>query len=179
MAKQMSLRQIKAYDKLNAGRHEAGHVTYLEANGITVSAWLFKNPDPPKTVAESLQRKFWLGKTFVVPRELARLSKLKKAAFGLAGGLAQNEEDSDADTVMDCWEDFDFSQTDLSFVPHDWKESRSSRKLVLAAIEEAVSVLSRNATLLKEITDKLVREESYEKHELPLEAMILLSAQRF
>lgn len=170
MAKRMSLPQIRAYDKRRAGRHEAGHLAYGKAKGMPVSARLWKNPDSPKTFAECLQKTYWLGRAFFCPKDFARLRKLEKAAFALAGAIAQEEADS-AELVMDCWKDFGFSDTDLFYVPVDWEENLSSEKFVLSAVNEAIAVLSSNNMLLNEITDILVREEVYNTHGLPLEVM--------
>lgn len=172
MAKRMSLAQIRALDKLRAGRHEAGHITYGEVNGMPVSARLWKPSDAPKSFAESQRQKCWLGRAFFLPDDFARLTMLEKAAFGLAGAIAQEEEGADsAEEVLDCWNSFNFSATDLYFIPPNWDEKRSSCKFVLAAVEEAIAVLSSNNKLLKTITDTLVREEVYNKHGLLLENM--------
>src|SRR5437867_1675927 len=140
MPKRMSLPQIRAYDKRRAGRHEAGHVAYGQAKGLPVSACLWKNPDSPKTFAECQQKKCWLGRAFFCPNDFAHLSKLEKAAFALAGAIAQEEADS-AELVMDCWKDFNFSETDLCYVPVDWEENLASEKFVLSAVNDAIAVL--------------------------------------
>lgn len=156
----MTISENRLLDKLQAARHEGGHVTYGEAKGTPVRARLYKNPVVPKTVAEHRHRKYWLGQAYYRPTEFTRLSKLQKAAFGLAGAIAQDKSE-DAEEVMDCWSCYNWSETDLLYLPPKWENRRSSCKFVLAAVEEAIAVLKSHDARLEEIVNILVREEIY------------------
>jgi len=166
----MTLAQIRVRDKLHAAKHEAGHITYGEAKGMPVSGRLRKNPDLPRTFADLMREKYWLGRVYYRVNAFARLSNRQKAALGLAGAIAQDGVDS-AESVMDCWTTFDFSETDLLYIPRNWEEKRSTVKFVQDAVEEAIAVLSSNNIRLNEIVDILVREEVYNKQGLRLEEM--------